>query len=54
MKLVVIFDPLAVCKMTVGVELAKKTGLKLLHNEKGGEYVVGVSPTQYRIIGSAN
>ena len=32
MKLVVIFGPQAVGKMTVGTELAKLTGLKLLHN----------------------
>ena len=32
MKLVVIFGPLAVGKMTVGQELAKRTGLKLFHN----------------------
>jgi shikimate kinase len=32
MKLVVIFGPLAVGKMTVGQELAKLTGLKLFHN----------------------
>ena len=32
MKLVVIFGPPAVGKMTVGYELAKLTGLKLFHN----------------------
>ena len=32
MKFIVIFGPQAVGKMTVGVELAKLTGLKLLHN----------------------
>ncbi|MGN1346853.1 MAG: AAA family ATPase [Eubacteriales bacterium] len=32
MKLVVLFGPHAVGKMTVGEELAKKTGLKLFHN----------------------
>lgn len=32
MKLVVIFGPLAVGKMTVGQELAKRTGLRLFHN----------------------
>jgi hypothetical protein len=32
MKLVLIFGPQAVGKMTVGQELAKKTGLKLFHN----------------------
>lgn len=32
MKLVIIFGPHAVGKMTVGQELAKNTGLKLFHN----------------------
>lgn len=32
MKLVIIFGPHAVGKMTVGQELAKITGLKLFHN----------------------
>ena len=32
MKLVVIFGPPAVGKMTVGQELARRTGLRLLHN----------------------
>lgn len=32
MKLVVLFGPHAVGKMTVGQELAKRTGLKLFHN----------------------
>lgn len=32
MKFVMIFGPQAVGKMTVGQELAKKTGLKLFHN----------------------
>ncbi|MEF3307690.1 AAA family ATPase [Paenibacillus sp. GYB004] len=32
MKLIVIFGPQAVGKMTVGQELAKQTGLKLFHN----------------------
>lgn len=32
MKLVLIFGPQAVGKMTVGQELAKITGLKLFHN----------------------
>lgn len=32
MKLVIIFGPHAVGKMTVGQELAKLTGLKLFHN----------------------
>jgi hypothetical protein len=32
MKLVILFGPPAVGKMTVGQELAKKTGLRLFHN----------------------
>lgn len=32
MKLVIIFGPPAVGKMTVGYELAQRTGLKLFHN----------------------
>lgn len=32
MKLVLIFDPQAVGKMTIGQELAKVTDLKLFHN----------------------
>lgn len=32
MKLIIIFGPHAVGKMTVGQELAKLTGLKLFHN----------------------
>lgn len=32
MKLVIIFGPQAVGKMTVGQELSKITGLKLFHN----------------------
>ena len=32
MKLVLLFGPQAVGKMTVGQELAKITGLKLFHN----------------------
>ena len=32
MKLVILFGPQAVGKMTVGQELAKRTGLKLFHN----------------------
>lgn len=34
MKLIVIFGPPAVGKMTVGFELAKLTGLKLFHNHQ--------------------
>ena len=32
MKLVIIFGPQAVGKMTVGEELSEQTGLKLFHN----------------------
>lgn len=32
MKLVIIFGPLAVGKMTVGYELERLTGLRLFHN----------------------
>lgn len=32
MKFVIIFGPQAVGKMTVGQELARKTGMKLFHN----------------------
>ena len=39
MKLVIIFGPPAVGKMTVGRELAKITGLKLLHNHMSLELV---------------
>lgn len=40
MKLVVIFGPPAVGKMTVGFELAKLTGLKLFHNHQTIELVL--------------
>jgi hypothetical protein len=40
MKLVVIFGPPAVGKMTVGAELAKLTGLKLFHNHLTIELVL--------------
>ena len=40
MKLVVIFGPPAVGKMTVGFELAKLTGLKLFHNHLTIELVL--------------
>lgn len=39
MKLVIIFGPHAVGKMTVGQELAKLTGLKLFHNHMSIEIV---------------
>jgi len=40
MKLVIIFGPPAVGKMTVGMELAKLTGLKLFHNHMTKELVL--------------
>lgn len=40
MKLVVIFGPPAVGKMTVGIKLAKLTGLKLFHNHLTIELVL--------------
>ncbi len=42
MKLVVIFGPHAVGKMTVGEELAKLTGLKLFHNHMSIEGVCDI------------
>ena len=39
MKLVIIFGPHAVGKMTVGQELARRTGLKLFHNHMTIEVV---------------
>lgn len=39
MRLVIIFGPQAVGKMTVGEELAKRTGLKLFHNHMTIELV---------------
>ncbi len=39
MKLVVIFGPHAVGKMTVGQELSKRTGLKLFHNHMTIDFV---------------
>jgi shikimate kinase len=40
MKLVILFGPPAVGKMTVGQELAKATGLKLFHNHVTIELVL--------------
>lgn len=40
MKLVILFGPLAVGKMTVGQELEKITGLKLFHNHMSIEIVL--------------
>ena len=42
MKLVIITGPHAVGKMTVGQELAKKTGLKLFHNHMSIDVVSGL------------
>jgi shikimate kinase len=39
MKLVLLIGPPAVGKMTVGQELAKRTGLKLFHNHMSLELV---------------
>lgn len=39
MKLIIIFGPPAVGKMTVGMSLARKTGIKLLHNHMTLELV---------------
>lgn len=54
MKLVIIFGPPAVGKMTVGVELAKLTGLKLFHNHMLVEPVVALfgwgSPQYQRLV----
>ena len=40
MKFIILFGPPAVGKMTVGMELAKLTGLKLLHNHMTIELVL--------------
>ena len=42
MKLVIIFGPPAVGKMTVGLELVKQTGLKLFHNHMTIEPLLGI------------
>jgi len=42
MKLVIIFGPLAVGKMTVGTELAKITGMKLFHNHMSIEMLLPI------------
>lgn len=42
MKIVMIFGPGAVGKMSVGQELAKVTGLRLFHNHKSIEFVIDV------------
>lgn len=51
MKLVIIFGPHAVGKMTVGQELSKITGLKLFHNHMTIELVTELfkhDPAEYR------
>ncbi|MFV2014574.1 MAG: shikimate kinase [Candidatus Heimdallarchaeota archaeon] len=42
MKLVIIFGPLAVGKMTVGIELAKITEMKLFHNHMSIEMLLPI------------
>ncbi len=52
MKFVLIFGPQAVGKMTVGQELAKKTGLKLFHNHMTIELLepfFGFSPEMWNL-----
>ncbi|MFC4560148.1 AAA family ATPase [Virgibacillus kekensis] len=52
MKFVLIFGPQAVGKMTVGQELAKITGLKLLHNHMTIDLVepfFGFTPEMWRL-----
>lgn len=44
MKLVIIFGPPAVGKMTVGFELARLTGLKLFHNHMTIDLVANFFP----------
>ncbi len=44
MKLVILFGPPAVGKMTVGFELAKLTGLKLFHNHLTIEFILHFFP----------
>lgn len=47
MKLVILFGPHAVGKMTVGQELARLTGLKLFHNHMTIEPVCGLFDTNH-------
>ena len=52
MKFVVIFGPQAVGKMTVGQEIEKITGLKLLHNHMTIELLepfLGFSPEMWNL-----
>src|ERR1051325_10794243 len=55
MKLVMIFGPPAVGKMTVGHELAKLTGLRLFHNHMTIELVLNFftwsDPAFWKIVG---
>lgn len=44
MDLVVIFGPPAVGKMTVGMELCKRTGFKLFHNHMTVEPIMEIFP----------
>lgn len=52
MKFVLLFGPQAVGKMTVGQELAKKTGLKLFHNHMTIDLLVplfGFTPEMWQL-----
>lgn len=55
MNLLLLFGPLAVGKMTVGQELAKLTGYKLLHNHMTIDLVAQIlefnSPPFWRLVG---
>jgi hypothetical protein len=55
MKLVIIFGPPAVGKMTVGYELAKRTGLKLFHNHMTIDPLLNIfewgQPAFHRLVG---
>ncbi|WP_430787561.1 AAA family ATPase [Virgibacillus flavescens] len=54
MKFVLLFGPQAVGKMTVGQELSKTTGLKLLHNHMTIDLLepfFGFSPEMWRLSG---
>ena len=55
MKLVILFGPPAVGKMTVGYELAKRTGLKLFHNHMTIDPLLNIfewgQPAFHRLVG---
>ena len=48
MKLVILFGPHAVGKMTVGQALSRITGLKLFHNHMTIELLAPLFPTIFR------